>query len=206
MSRARCHSGLSNTLIRCNRKDQWLRYPTGGAYKDAVRVGNFMIETQEDEDDMRFLLWNPNRPCVAMVMDRKERVAVIDSIEYNPTCSIDGKMKRGEGTREMIGTALQFLKQQGAQKIQLTDNSYVLCSGIKVRLGLMYFFKHGQTWYEKYFGFRPEPKYRERYEKAKSTLSLSTKPCDYFTDDVLDELVTKAGLVFFDRMVWELTP
>lgn len=208
MSRAKCHSGLSNTLIRCNRKDQWLRYPTGGGYTDAIQIGNYKIETQEDDDDMRFLLWNPDRPCIAMVMDKKENLAIIDSIEYNPRCTVDGKMKRGEGTRDMIHTALRFLKQQGAKKIQLTDNSYILCKDMKVRLGLLYFFKTGQTWYEKYFGFRPEKKYLERYEKAKTlqkSLNLSEKPCDYFTEEVLDDLIARVGLVFFDRIVWELT-
>lgn len=209
MSRARCHSGLSNTLIRCNRKDQWLRYAAGGGYTDAIQIGNYKIETQEDDRDKRFLLWNPDRPCIAMVLDKQDNVANIDSIEYNPTCTIDGKMKRGEGTRDMIQTAIQFLKQQGAKKIQLTDNSYITCNDTKVRLGLMYFFKTGRTWYEKYFGFHPEPRYAKRYEQAKqiqSTLGLSEKPCDYFTDDVLDDIVTKVGIVFFDRIVWELTP
>jgi len=193
-----------NALITCGRHDQWARYMTGGWYTDAIQYDDYMVETQEDERDIRFLFWNPTRPCIAMVIDKSDKVAVIDSIEYSPRCTIHGNMKRGEDTRKMIQTALQILKDHGAKKVVLSDNSYILCDGKKVRLGLMSFFKTGQTWYEKHFGFRPETKYHERYERMKKIhLGVSEKPCSYFTEEVMDELVAKTGFVFFYRMSWE---
>ena len=198
---------MMNVLIACGRHDQWSRYMTGGGYTDAIRHGDYMIETQEDENDKRFLLWNPDRPCIAMVIDKSDNTAVIDSIEYSPRCTVDGKMKRGEGTRKMIRTALSVLKTHGSTKVVLSDNSYVICDGMKVRLGLMSFFKTGNTWYEKHFGFRPEAKYAEQYARVKErqkSLGVSEKPCSYFTEEVLDELIAKTGFVFFYRMSWEL--
>lgn len=186
--------------------DQWSRYMMGGGYTGAIKMGDYMVETQEDATDMRFLLWNPTRPCIAMVIDKRDHIASIDSIEYSPTCTVDGKMKRGEGTRAMVDFALKLMKASGAERVQLSDNSSVMCEGIKIRLGLMSFFRTGETWYEKHFGFYPEAKYAGQYANAKEiqkTLGLSEKPCTYFTDDILDELVVRTKLVFLSRVVWE---
>lgn len=206
MSLQKYHSGMMNMLIASGRIDQWSRYMTGGRYTDAVQVGNYMIETQEDDRDIRFLLWNPHRPCITMTIDKSDNTASMDGIEYNPECTVSGRMKRGDGTRDMITTALMFLKQHGAVKVRLSDNSYILCNGKRVKLGLMSFFKHGKTWYEKYFGFRPEEKYMKQYTRAKQlqkTLNLSDKPCDYFTEEVTDKLIADLNLVFFFRITWE---
>lgn len=204
MSLRKHHSGMMVALKSLGRTDQWSRYMTGGGYTDAIQVGNYKVEFQEDDHDIRMLVWNQTRPCITMVVDKHDTIAVIDSIEYSPGCTVDGRMKRGEGTRDMIRFALRLLKAKGATKVQLTDMSSVVCDGVKVRLGLMSLFRSGQTWYEKHFGFRPEAKYAERYARAKASLQLVDKPCSYFTDDVLDDLVAKSGLVFFNRIVWEL--
>jgi hypothetical protein len=198
------HSGMMNSLIASGRTEQWSRYMTGGGYTEAVQIGKYKVEIQEDDTDIRFLIWNPARPCITMVLDKREKIAVIDSIEYNPQCNTNGKMGRGEGTREMIDFAISLLKQSGATKVQLMDNSSVVCNGVKVRLGLMYFFRTGQTWYEKYFGFQPEPKYAQRYANAKVSLKPIDKPCDYFTDDIVYDLLADLKLVFLTNIVWEL--
>ena len=197
------HSGMMHSLIASGRTDQWSRYMTGGGYTEAIQIGKYKVETQEDEFDIRFLIWNPTRPCVTMVLDKRDKTASMDSVEYNPQCNVNGNMKRGEGTREMIDFALSLLKQAGAKKVQLMDNSSVICNGVKVRLGLMYFFRTGQTWYEKYFGFQPEPKYAARYATVQANLNPMDKPCDYFTDDVIYELLADKKMVFLPNVVWE---
>ena len=58
-------------------------------------------------------------------------------------------MKRGSETRDMMNFAFQLMKDNGATKVQLTDKSTVLCNGKTIKLGFMYFFKYGKTWYEK---------------------------------------------------------
>jgi hypothetical protein len=206
MPHRKFHSAMMATLIASGRVDQWSRYSTGGAYTDAIQIGDYKVQLQDDGTDTRILLWNPTRPCLAMVLDNRDKVASLDSVHYSPECTVSGRMKRGEGTRAMITFALDILRQRGARTVQLMDNSSVVCNGVKVRLGLMYFFKYGQTWYETYFGFKPDSAHADRYARAKTiqkTLGLSEKPCDYFTDEVLDELVLQTKLVFFPRIVWE---
>lgn len=206
MSIRQHRSGMMRTLFQLERENLRRRYMVGGWYPDAVQMEDYKVEIQEDEHDTHFLIWNPDRPCIIMVIDKENKEAVIDSVEYSPGCSVDGRMKRGEGTRKMIDFAIRLLKSRGARSVELADNSRVVCNGKKIRLGLMYFFKFGQTWYEKYFGFQPKEPYTQRYQHAKElqrTLTeLHDKPCDYFTDDVLDELLAKHKLVFLQSMSW----
>ncbi len=196
---------MIQSLQALGKREQLRRYVCkGGGYEDAIQYDKYKVEFFNDERDMRFILWNPNRPCVVAVIDKRDKLAVIDDVEYSPTCSVDGRMKKGEGTREMLKFVFRLLKEHGAVTVQLSDKSTVVCNGVKVRLGLMYFFKYGETWYEHHFGFKPAETYREKYEQMKRKRpDLSAKPCDYFTDDVIDELVNSIGFGFFYNISWE---
>lgn len=208
MSYAKLHRGMIRSLQTLDRRQQLGRYTgKGGRYEDSIQIGKYKVEFLEDEDDLRMILWNPQRPCIVSVIDKHDTVAVIDDIEYSPRCTIDGKMARGEGTREMIQFMLDLLKKRGASRVHLSDKSTRICNGKTIRLGLMYFFKFGETWYEKYFGFKPTEQYRAKYEAIKQKRSmlgdLSDMPCDYFTDDVIDDLINKIGFGFFYNIEWE---
>jgi len=193
-----------------NRDEQWARM-IGGAYKDAQIIGNYKVEYTHDGDDERILIWNPERPCISMFVDKKEKLGVFESAEYSPTCTIDGKMQRGEGTRKLIQFAIDLLKSRGVNRIEMMDTSTVVCNGKKIQLAPMYFFKYGQTWYEKYFGFKPIPPYDTEYFEMKHNRIkyldvefLEKQPCDYFTREVIQDLMKRIGFVFFYNMGWFL--
>lgn len=182
-----------------------MRNYRGGGYSDSTTIGKYKVQFDEDEYDLRVLIWNPDRPCLNIVLSKDDKIAVLDSIEYDPRCVVEGNMKRGTETRDMMNFAFQLMKENGATTVQLTDKSTVLCNGKKIKLGLMYFFKYGKTWYETYFGFYPI-KHQERYEKAKEiqkTLNLKDKPCEYFTDDVLQDLIDQTKFSFLTDISWE---
>ena len=205
------HRGLIRSLQSLGKREQLGRYISkGGRYEDAVQYDKYKVEFFNDDDDIRFILWNPTRPCIVAVIDKHDKSAVIDDVEYSPSCAVDGRMKRGEGTRDMLQFMFVFLKKHGATSVQLSDKSSVVCNGVKVRLGLMYFFKYGETWYEHHFGFKPTEKYRHRYERIKQKRQavigdLSNVPCDAFTDEFIDDLVEKLGFGFFYNISWEKT-
>jgi hypothetical protein len=95
-----------------------------------------------------------------------------------------------------INAVFDIVKKRGATTVYRVSTSN----------DVLDFFKYGQTWYEKYFGFQPEAKYTERYACAKEiqkTIGLETKPCSYFTNDVLDDLLAETKLVFLYNVVWE---
>jgi hypothetical protein len=206
VSYAKFHTGLYESFYALGRDTQLSRY-RGGAYKDSIQFGKYMVEFTEDDSDSQLIIWNPDRPCLNASIDRSDKVAVLNTANYDPRCTIDGNMARGEGTREMIRFFLKLLKEKGSESVELSDKSTVICNGIKIRLGLMYFFKFGETWYEKYFGFKPTEKYRSKYEAVKQKRylvgDLSNKPCDYFTDDIIDNLVNKVGFGFFYNISWK---
>jgi hypothetical protein len=201
------HSSLKNSLKQGGRIEDWLNF-NGGGFDDSVVIGEYKVDLQEEAESIRMFIWSRSKPCINIYLSLVDYVAVMDGVYYHPGCTIDGKMSRGEGTRKMVQFAIDFIKSKGAKEIQLSDKSSVMCNGHEIRLGPMYFFKFGQTWYEKYFGFKPTAKYREAYEGIKHKLKshgLYDKPCDYFTDDIIDKLLVKHNVAFFPYIIWSRT-
>lgn len=207
MSRSKYHSSMMTSLWSLGRMDKWRGYYRGGGYKDAKQIGKYMVEFEDDEYDLRMFIWREdNEPCVVIVMSKEDNVAVMDYLNYNPCCTIDKLMQQGSGTREMVIFALNLMKEHGAVKVQLDDRSVVPCKNGNVSLSVMYFFKNGETWYEKYFGFKPV-RFQKEYENAKKiqkTLGLEKESCEYFQDNKnVITLINKIGFDF-NRTAWEV--
>ena len=182
----------------------WRRY-IGGSYETSQTFGDYKVDIDRQENgDVQFILWNPDTPCLTVYVCGEE--ALLNFLEYSPKCTIDGKMKRGEGPRDMIEFAFEFSKSLGAKTIQLTDQSTIQCeTGETIKLGPYSFFKTGKTWYEKQFGFAPTKEYREEYETAKElrkALSLDDIPCAQFDRKTMNTLLRMVELDFFG-IVWE---
>jgi hypothetical protein len=177
----------------------------GGNYTTAKQIGEYKIEYFDDDDETQLTIWNPDRPCIVIVLIKELETAVLNLVEYDQRCTIDGRMEKGVGTRKMIQFALDLIKEAGAKKVELSDKSSVICDGKKIKLGPMYFLKNGQTWYEKYFGFQPI-RNKELYLKSKKIreeLDLTDNPCSYFTDDVIYDLVRKTEFDKVNDYGWE---
>lgn len=185
-------------LKRMGRHEQWSRYLIGNGYASSKTIGNYKVDYDEDESDMRILLWNPARPCMIMAIDKRSKTAAINKLEYN-----------ADGTRKMVQFALDLLKQHGVTSVSLMDDSTVECEGHPLELAPMYFLKYGVTWYEKYFGFKPASRFTKSYESAKrlrkerfDTDMLSKQPCTFFTDEVVNDFFQQIGLVDFYKYEW----
>jgi len=210
MSKAKLHSKMFVSLRALGRTEQVRRY-TGGQYQDAVTIGDYKVEFDDDGRDFRALLWNPDRPCVVVSLDKVDTIAVIDSIEYDSRCTISGHMQRGKETRDMIDFMIELLRAHGATRTQLTDKTTIRCKdGHTVKLGLMYFIKYGMTWYEKYFRFHPVGDEVTTYENAKQKRLLMDIPflqrqsCEYFAVHE-KELSKQVGLDRLPYISWEKT-
>jgi hypothetical protein len=195
---------VHQSFRRLGKDDLWRRY-TGGSYETSETIGPYKVDIDRQESgEIQFILWNPNTPCVTVYVDKEE--AVMTLLEYSPRCTVDGNMKRGEGTREMMEFVFEFAKSLGAKTIQLSDQSTVRCeTGEVIKLGPYSFFRTGKTWYEKHFGFAPTEEYREEYEIAKELrkeLPLNDMPCAQFNRRTMNELLRKVHLDFFG-IVWE---
>jgi hypothetical protein len=194
------------------RNERWSNYNPRFNGGGGELMGKYIVEiVDEGEYEMIFIL-SSKRPCIAIDHDKSNNyAAVLNTVHYDQSCTVDGKMKRGSGTKEMVNFALDLLKKRGVKKVQLTDKSKIDCNGTEVDLKLMHFFKYGETWYEKNFGFKPEAKYQTKYEEVKKRRLekldvelLKNAPCDEFTDDLLDDiLVPKTKFSFHGNIVWE---
>lgn len=197
---------LMNTLYRTGRTPVY----KGGDYKTAEVIGKYKIDVYEENNREYMVLLNPDRPCMFMYIEKWSGVAVINTVEYDASCTIDGNMKRGDGTREMVQFMIDLAKKKGVSKIELQDESTIFCDELraKVKLGPFSFLRQGKTWYEKYFGFVPQPEYIEEYNRAKElrkTLDiemLQKQPCSYFDRKTTNELLRKVELDFYG-IVWE---
>ena len=185
----------------------------GKGYDESETIGEYKVDYDIDEHITRILIWNPTEPCMVIALGNgDDRTASIDAIKFNPKCTIDGRMKRGDGTRKMIQFGIDLARKRGATQISLSDNSTIVCDGKKIDLGAMYFLKYGMTWYEKYFGFQPSERHRTAYENAKENRQrkldiekLKELPCSEFTDDFIDDMFDHIKLKIFHRIEWVKT-
>ena len=207
MSRGLAHSEMYKTMYALRMMPKWKSaYMKGGSYLTAKQIEDYKIEYVDDDDELQVTIWNPDRPCIVIVLIKSLETAVLNLVQYDTRCTVNGKMERGVGTRKMVKFALNLIKESGAKSVQLDDRATVICNGKQVKIGPMNFFKNGQTWYEKYFGFQPI-RNKELYVKVKEiqkTLGLDSKPCDYFTDDVVYDLSHRTEFNKVTDYGWEL--
>jgi hypothetical protein len=204
------HKGILSHLKSTGRDSQWLRYMVGRGYEDTEVVGEYKIQYDETEQDVRILIWNPSTPCMVLAIDKTgDKTGSLDVVHFDAKCTIDGKMKRGDGTRKMLQFGLDLAKQKGATQISLTDNSTITCEGKTIDLPGMYFLKYGMTWYEKYFGFQPAERFRKSYDNAKEmrlkyldTETLGQLECNSFTDENIQECLAHIRFTNFYKFEW----
>ena len=197
-------------LKSTGRDQQWLRYMVGKGYAESETVGEYKVDYDESDDQLRILIWNPTTPCMVMAIDKLgDKTASMDLVNFDPKCTLAGKMKRGDGTRNMIQFGIDLAKTKGATQLSLTDKSTIDCEGLKIDLAGMYFLKYGMTWYEKYFGFKPAERFRKAYETAKDMRiqhldieKLKQQPCGYFTDETIQDLFAHIRFTSFYRFEW----
>jgi hypothetical protein len=202
-------TGIQRALKRLGFDDAWIRY-RGGSSATAEPLGPYKVEFEpQPSGDLQFIIWNPDTPCVTVYIHMESHTAVLNAVKYSPTCTIDGAMKRGEGTREMLAVAFEIAKTRGAERIQLQDESTITCeTGETIKLGPFSFIRTGMTWYEKHFGFKPLPEFQEDYAVAKQLRTrlplpeLRAKPCSYFDRKTTARLLRELELDF-GEIVWE---
>lgn len=191
------------TIKRLGYTDWWSKYRTGGSYETAKTIGKYKVEIEEDEFYPNIFIWNPVRPCVMISINKHDRIGILSRFLHSPTCTIDGKMKHGEDTREMLNMAFNIAKEYGVEKIQLTDVSTVDCNGVKADLSVYNLFTFGKTWYEKRFNFYPIDSYGADFQEDRKKLPILNNPCDYYTKENTYNLLKKYNIRYFQSIVWE---
>lgn len=202
---------LIRLLRRLNVQHTDFRF-AGGGRETLHRIQAYTVSyIVYDDQYNRFTIWDVHGlTCVDAYVDKQDMTATMN-LQYKNTCTVDGRMERGRGTRDMINFAFRFLKANGIKSVHIMDEATVPCKGKRVLLGAMYFLKHGVTWYEKTFGFVPAPRCVKWVEKARESRlrilnipALQTAPCDIFTDDWVNMMFSRldGGRDFLHRTEW----
>lgn len=114
------------------------------------------------------------KKCVAFSIYQDGSHPNLDAFSYHPSCNRKGTLPRGEGTKDLLRTALAFLHQTyGSTVVELLDQSKLRCAHhLEVPLIHIYLAKHGQTWYEAHFHATPAriPEYPAKVAHLKDTL------------------------------------
>lgn len=201
---------MVQTLWGMKKHDMIKRYTySGGGPRDTKIVGKYRVE----EDDDHIYIWSNDRPCLHILLDERDKNAVLSELLYSPNCTVQGNMKRGEDTKAMMEFAFQIAKRRGMKSIELSDKSTVTCeeTGEEIDLGPFLFVKKGRTWYES-LGFVPAypPMYVNAYleakQRRKDTLDVSfleKQSCVYLTNrKVYDIMVSDLKFGGFRNIVW----
>lgn len=178
------------------------KFHSGGAITESTIIGNYRVE-YEDGDYPNLFIWNLDRPCIVIGLDKANKLAVLNDLVYSASCTIDGKMKRGEGTIEMMNFAFKMAKKYGAEKIQLMDHSTFKCKDEKVDLGLYSLMTYGKTWYERKFGFTPIKSDKSEFEEIRSKLPRLKHSCEFYMGENGKKISKEYGLDVRFRIVWE---
>jgi len=153
---------------------------------DQIYCRNFKIGSDNISDCVNISIsYSENHPVSAS----------IPYITYDPNCSINTHLDRGQGSVIMIKTLLQFIHQQipSIKEVNFEDKSNIECAteyevqkntkhrkkGTNVYPIPLYYFSiafNGETWYEKHFNARQKDLNKHsRYRTKINTLLYSNE-------------------------------
>lgn len=125
----------------------------GGDYADIDGVRYFYYK-QSDRHALQIVVGGKRRGdryCVVLSIERRTRVADLQTFESGDHCSVDGSSTAQDNLR----VALFLAKQEGVTRLKLTDEAGKTIDGaggspVKFDLSQMYFLATGKSWYEAY--------------------------------------------------------
>lgn len=106
------------------------------------------------------LLGGIKKGCISININPIIKKGDFAYLEYSEKCSINGRLKKGDGTIDMLNTILSFIKNNyfphQINTVVFVDDSHIFNNfGKKIWLYLAYYLIHGKTWYEAKFSAIP---------------------------------------------------
>lgn len=127
-------------------------------YKVKIHPYVFYVKVYDDDDRNILQLGSSSlRDCVSIHIFDGDNYGDLEGLLYDQLCASNIPLKKDDqGTLKMVRAIIHVAKAlyPTTYEYQLTDTSSIECKPIHkhVRLADMYFFVHGQTWYEAKFG------------------------------------------------------
>jgi hypothetical protein len=124
------------------------------------------------------------KECINISVYKDDDKPNINGLSFNSRCSNDENLIPGNGTIEMVKSALKFTKHKFpnlTRKFLFKDYSTIDClKKIQVRLYYYYLTKYGKTWYQKYFNAKPiKGEFISKINDALNILNDPNKKIEY---------------------------
>jgi hypothetical protein len=136
-------------------------------YKIRSKKYEFYATIQEYEHEHR-IKFGGARQCINISIYPDNNIPNINGISYDSECSIGKDLHPGDGTIEMVKSALRFVKDlyPNTKEFMLKDHSKIKCKN-KIEIPLYYYYitKYGKTWYQDKFGAKPYVKEERKHIK-----------------------------------------
>jgi hypothetical protein len=153
-------------------------------YDMYVNLGSYTTNNNEKKTCVDIYIMYPEAKKELPFINYK--LAKLITTHYNEKCSIDEKLKRGEGTQHMINTAMYLSSKMCPfiEGFEINDASTRQCDN-NTTIALSYFSitNYKKTWYEKNFGaFIGETNKRNKYNMViESLFSLKLSEWEIFS-------------------------
>jgi hypothetical protein len=150
--------------------------------------------------------------CIECQIIHNSNTANLVKIVYDEKCSLSGKFKRGQGTKELMALLLAYIHNNYPyiHNISFDDYSYRECSD-KERIDLAYFYYllEGETWYMKTMGAKflnTEHKTyftiaTQAFNELKTTMSWDTYDIDVTVAHPL--VLEEMKALFHEHKTWQ---
>jgi hypothetical protein len=128
-------------------------------YKVKSKNNTFYAIVKDTTHEYR-IKFGGSRDCVNISVYKDDTIPNINGISYDKRCNKDETLIPGEGTIDMVKTAVTFARTlfpENSKDFMFKDTSAITCNKkIKIPLHYYYLTKHGKTWYQTKFHAVPE--------------------------------------------------
>lgn len=131
----------------------------------------------------------------------------VASLDHGKNCSVTDLLPNKKGTNQMFLSTLALCVQTiGVERVQLIDASNFMCGDMIVDLYIHNLLVHGETWYERKYGAKPEDS-QDALSKAKEALgqTVSAPFSDYLVKSTENSIFksiirTHTGVTSWNRL------
>ena len=154
----------------------------GGEKKYRYKSYDFIVKEDYNENDNKIIIFIGKKvKCLLGILDYNKnlkntsRTIILQSFGYYNSCSEGKSLRRGNG---IMYSFINYIKDnyKNVRNIILTDNAVYECNNeINIKMSVLYFFKYGDYYYSKKYGFKlyDEDKYKLRQIKKMFKESLN---------------------------------
>lgn len=148
-------------------------------YKIKTKNYEFFAIILDTEFEYR-IQFGGTRECINISVYKDDAEANLNGISFDNRCSVDEQMIPGEGTIQMLKTALKFTRlkyKEHCKSMMFKDHSRITCDKhIKIPLYYFYLTKYGKTWYQDKFNAKLYNK--NDVEKIENALKFIKDPAN----------------------------